>query len=125
MTCHGDTMHAAWSVLFNDPDFWHRLDKEHFCSLTSVCKTFRADIPQRVAILSLFENRMVKKVNLFRIMPLSVHDVMSIRSPVNFTEVATHDRPLFESIILMMRRACSRRSSSQSESREDSRTAWP
>jgi hypothetical protein len=80
-------VHAAWLILFNDPDFWRRLDKECFCALTSACKLFHEDIPQRVAIMSLFQGKVVKKVSLFRILPLSVHDVMSIRSPVNFLEV--------------------------------------
>ena len=86
--------HAVWSILFNNPDFWLHLDKDLFCSLTSVCKTFHADIPQRVAIMSVFRDKVVKKVNLFRILPLSVYDVLSIRSPVNFIEVGGSTRLL-------------------------------
>ena len=55
--------------------------------LSSVCAPFRRDIPQRVAILSLFTQTVVKKASLFRLLPLSVRDVLSIRSPVNFCEV--------------------------------------
>ena len=80
-------MNAAWSVLFNDPDFWLLLDKEHLGMLSSVCRSFRSDIPHSVAILSLFSQKVVKKVSLFRILPLSVRDVLNIRSPVDFCEV--------------------------------------
>ncbi len=80
-------MSASWLILFNSPDFWAMLEKEHLGMLSSVCRSFHAEIPQRVAILSLFSQKVVKKVNLFKILPLSVRDVLNIRSPVNFCEV--------------------------------------
>jgi hypothetical protein len=80
-------MNSSWSVLLNSPDFWALLEKEHLGMLSSVCRSFRAEIPHRVAIFSLFHGKTVKKVNLFKILPLSVRDVLNMRSPVDFCEV--------------------------------------
>lgn len=78
-------MHTAWSILFHCPEcFWSLLSKEHLALLSSTCQSFRADIPQRVAIMALFKDKPIKKVNLFRLLPLSVHDVLGMRSPVDF-----------------------------------------
>ena len=76
--------HAAWSVLFNDPDFWSLLSKDHLAMLSSTCRSFRSDIPQRVAITTVFKDLPIKKVALFRLLPLSVNDVLGMRSPVDF-----------------------------------------
>ena len=77
-------MHSSWSLLFNDPDFWALLSKDHFVMLSSVCRQFRSDIPQRVAIMALFRDKPIKKVAVFRLLPLSVNDVLGLRSPVDF-----------------------------------------
>jgi len=81
-------MNSSWLVLLNSPDFWGLLDKEHLGMLSSVFRLFRAEIPHRTAILSLFSQKVVKKVSLFRILPLSVRDVLNLRSPVNFCKVS-------------------------------------
>ena len=77
-------MHSVWAFLFNNPDFWDRLEKDHFCMLLSTCNTFRMDIPQRMVIHRLFCNRFARKVAIFRLLPLSVNDMLRIPSPVNF-----------------------------------------
>jgi hypothetical protein len=79
-------MHAVWNLLLQNPDFWDEVSKHVFCILRLVCKEFRSSIPVRVAVLHIFRNETIKKVNLFRILPLSVNDVLRIRSPVNFVE---------------------------------------
>ena len=76
--------HPAWTLLLNDPDFWSLLNKDHLPLLSSTCRSFRSDIPQRVAIMALFKDRPIKKVTLFRLLPLSVNDVLGLRSPVDF-----------------------------------------
>ena len=68
------------------PEFWDELDKDVFCMLRLACKSFKAMIPERDVIMRIFKGKMVKKVDLFRILPLSVNDVIRIRSPVDFTE---------------------------------------
>ena len=77
-------MHSCWPLLFNDPDFWSLLSKDHLAILSSTCRSFRSDIPQRVAMMALFKDKPIRKVALFRLLPLSVNDVLGMRSPVDF-----------------------------------------
>ena len=77
---------VCWDLLFMMPEFWDELDKDVFCMLRLACKSFKAMIPERDVIMRIFKGKMVKKVDLFRILPLSVNDVIRIRSPVDFTE---------------------------------------
>ena len=78
---------AAWNVLFYNPDFWDFVHhKRHFCHLREVCREFRSTIPEREALLRIFKNKVAKKVDLFRLLPLSVNDVLRIKSPVDFVE---------------------------------------
>ena len=79
-------MHAVWNLLLQNPDFWDTVSKHELCILRLVCKEFRSSIPVREAVLHIFKNKTIKKVNLFRILPLSVNDVLRIRSPVSFIE---------------------------------------
>ena len=78
--------HDAWSVMLSYSQFWDYLDKYCFCALLATCKQFHSEIPQRMVIHCLFRDRSSRKVDLFRIFPLSVHDVMKLRSPVPFLE---------------------------------------
>lgn len=79
-------MHSAWDLLFYNPDFWGCLSKHEFCNLRLACKDFAAGVPEREAVLWVFRNSAVKKVDLFRVLPLTVHDVMRLKSPVNFAD---------------------------------------
>ena len=51
-----------------------------------VTGSFHTDIPQRMAIQCMFRNLSAKKVAIFRLFPISVHDMLRIPSPVNFWE---------------------------------------
>lgn len=79
-------MHPAWNLLFHDPEFWGKMTKHQYSNLRCVCKETRESIPDREAIACIFKCVVVKKVDLFRLLPLTVHDVMKLRSPVNFSE---------------------------------------
>jgi len=79
-------MHSAWDLLFYNPDFWNRLSKHEFCILRLVCKEFKNGIPEREAIMCIFRKSVVRKVDLVRILPLTVNCVVKLRSPVNFVD---------------------------------------
>lgn len=79
------SIHPAWSLLFYDPRFWTGLgNKFHMCNLRQVCAQFREEIPEREAIRYLFGGCMLPKAQLLRLLPLTVHDVLKLRSPVDF-----------------------------------------
>lgn len=78
--------HSAWNLLFYNPEFWDQLTKLHMCSLRCACKEFKTTIPEREAIMRIFRAKTMKKVELFRLLPLTVNDVLRIRSPIPFTE---------------------------------------
>ena len=50
---------------------------------------FRSDIPDHVAIASIFRAKRCRKVSLFRLLPLSVNDVVGMRSPAMFLDAFT------------------------------------
>ena len=78
--------HSAWHLLFHNPDFWDLLTKHHLGSLRTPCKEFRTRVPEREALLRVFRNAWMRKADLFRLLPLTVHDVLRLRSPMRFTE---------------------------------------
>lgn len=76
-----------WQLVFSIPQFWDAVGgKRSFCMLREVCKAFRAEIPEREALRRIFRGSVMRKAGLFRILPLTVHDVMRLRSPVDFLE---------------------------------------
>ena len=79
-------MHKIWNLLLQNPDFWDAVNKHMFCDLRLVCREFRSIVPVREAILHIFKNKTIKMANLFRILPLSVNDMLKVRSPVNFIQ---------------------------------------
>lgn len=76
--------HPAWGLLFYNPQFWALAEKAGFVLLRSACKAFRRDIPERLVIRAIFRGKVCKKVDLFRLFPLSVNDVVRMRSPMDF-----------------------------------------
>jgi len=78
--------HSAWNLLFHNPEFWDHLTKLHMCCLTSTCKEFKGIIPEREVLMRVFRAKTMKKVELFRLLPLTANDVHKIKSPVSFTE---------------------------------------
>lgn len=77
--------HAAWHVLFFNPFFWEHTGKHGLC-LRRVCTAFRNEIPECLAIDSAFVGVLIRKVEIFRLFPLSVHDVVTMRSPLFFVD---------------------------------------
>lgn len=77
-------VNPAWILLLYNPQFWSFAGKSGFVLLRSVCKGFRNDIPEHVAIRAIFQGKVCKKVDLFRLFPLSVNDVVRMRSPMDF-----------------------------------------
>ena len=78
-------MHPAWNLLFFNPFFWSCVGKHGF-SLREVCRSFRAEILDHVAIAAVFKAKRCRKVVLFRLLPLSVNDVVGMRSPAMFLD---------------------------------------
>jgi hypothetical protein len=78
-------MHDAWHVLFFNPVFWEKTGK-HGLKLRETCRDFREQIPERFAIESAFSNVLIRKAAIFRLFPLSVHDVVGMRSPLLFAD---------------------------------------
>ena len=96
----------AWSILLSHDVFWAHLCKEHLPLLPSTCRSFRSDVPQRLAIRVLFRDKPIRKATLFRLLPLSVYDVVTMRSPVNFLAafaIAERKAGGFENCLAMMR----------------------
>lgn len=76
--------HTMWAILFYDPLFWESVGKRGLMMLRAVCREFRLDVPEQLAIRAIFRNALCRKVDLFRMLPLSVSDVVRMRSPVSF-----------------------------------------
>jgi hypothetical protein len=98
--------HPVWDFLFHNPDFWDLLSKQHLCHLRTVCNDFHSRIPEREALLRVFRNAWIRKADLFRLLPLTVHDVLQLRSPVRFADaLRTAERKTkgFEACIAMIR----------------------
>ena len=88
------------------PEFWDEMDKESLCNIRGVCREFRTTIPDRFAIMHVFKGKVIKKADLFRILPLSVHDVLKISSPVDFThafQIAERKAGGFSNCMAMVR----------------------
>ena len=97
--------HSAWVLIFNDPDFWSHVGKNGLM-LRLVCKEFHADIPEQIAIRAIFKSTLCRKVDLFRLLPLSVNDVVRMRSPVNFVaafDIAVRRWGSFDSCMAFVR----------------------
>ena len=73
-------MHPAWPILFNDPEFWSRLDLCSLCCLRLASKEICESIPDRDAILGVFGQRPIS-ARLFRLLPISVRDVLPLLHP--------------------------------------------
>ncbi len=104
----GSAMHSAWNVLFFCPEFWGHFitAKSALSHLRETCREFRSTIPERDALLCIFKGRAARKVDLFRLLPLSVHDVLKIKSPVDFTMaflIAEHKAGGFENCMAIVR----------------------
>jgi hypothetical protein len=78
-------MHDAWHILFFNPLFWEQTGK-HGLKLREVCKQFKKGIPEQYAIESAFAGVLIRKADIFRLFPLSVHDVVRMRSPLLFVD---------------------------------------
>ena len=102
---HHHRKHDAWHILFFNPFFWEQTGK-HGLNLRRVCKDFKKDIPEQSAIEAAFTGILIRKVQLFRIFPLSVYDVMGMRSPLLFVDafrLALKKTGGFEFCIAVMR----------------------
>jgi hypothetical protein len=77
--------HDAWHVLFFNPFFWEQTGKRGL-DLRGVCRSFRAEIPERVAIEAAFKDALIRKVEVYRLFPLSISDVVRLRSPLLFVD---------------------------------------
>jgi hypothetical protein len=77
--------HDAWHALFFNSFFWEQTGK-HGLMLRRVCKEFKDGIPEQYAIESAFKDVVIRKVDIFRLFPLSVHDVVRMRSPLLFRD---------------------------------------
>jgi hypothetical protein len=99
------TMHDAWHVLFFNPFFWEKTGK-HGLKLRETCKRAKEQIPEQLAIESAFSNVLIRKADIFRLFPLSVHDVVRMRSPLFFGDafrIAMKKTRGFEFCIAVMR----------------------
>jgi hypothetical protein len=97
--------HTAWGLLFYNPFFWKLLDKHGF-KLREVCRAFRNDIPEHEAINAIFESKQCRKVTLFSLLPLSVNDVIRMKSPMVFLDafsIAVRKAGGFENCMAIMR----------------------
>ena len=98
-------LHDAWHALFYNSFFWEMCGK-HGLQLRKVCKSFRDQIPERLAIESAFWGVKIRKVDIFRLFPLSVYDVVMMRSPLLFVDafnLALKKSRGFEFCIAVMR----------------------
>lgn len=59
---------------------------KHGLQLRKVCKSFRDQIPEQYAIETAFVGVLIRKVDIFRIFPLAVYDVVRMRSPLLFVD---------------------------------------
>ncbi len=77
--------HDAWHILFFNSFFWEQTGKHGLC-LRKVCKDFKKDIPEQFATEAAFTGVLIRKVQIFRLFPLSVYDVVKMRSPLLFVD---------------------------------------
>ena len=77
--------HDAWHVLFFNPFFWEQTGKRGL-NLRGVCKSFKDEIPERLAIEAAFKDALIRKVDVYRLFPLSVGNVVVLRSPLLFVD---------------------------------------
>ena len=80
-----EKMHPAWVILFQQSDFMRWLGKPGI-NLRAVCSEFRSDFPSDVFIHVVFDGVRIRKVDVFRLLPLSVNDVIRLRSPLLFSD---------------------------------------
>ena len=78
-------MHSAWSILFQSSDFWHGVGKPGI-KLRVACSEFRRDIPEDLFIYAVFSGVRIRKVDVFRLLPLTINDVIRLRSPLLFSD---------------------------------------
>ena len=98
-------MHDAWQVLFFNPFFWEQT-KKHGLKLRRVCRDFRLGVPEQCAIAASFTGVSIRKADIFRLFPLSVSDVVGMRSPLLFVDafkLALQKTDGFEFCIAVMR----------------------
>jgi len=99
--CH----HSAWGLLFHNPFFWSCVGKDGL-KLREVCREFKDEIPEHASILAIFNAKRCRKVALFRLLPLSVNDVVRMRSPAVFLDafdIAIRKTGGFENCMAIMR----------------------
>ena len=77
--------HSAWAILFQQDYFLQRLGK-HGIHLRAACAEFRRDFPEDMFIRAVFNGVRIRKVDVFRLLPLSVNDVLRLRSPLLFSD---------------------------------------
>ena len=104
--CQVACLHPIWTLLFYDSQFWEIVGKRCFMMLRAVCREFRTDLPEQFAIRAVFKGSLCRKVDLFRMLPLSVNDVVRMRSPVSFVaafDIAVRRWGGFESCMAFVR----------------------
>jgi hypothetical protein len=97
--------HTAWGLLFYNPFFW-KLLKKHGFKLREVCHAFHNDIPEHEAMTAIFESKQCRKVTLFSLLPLSVNDVVKMKSPMVFLDafsIAVRKAGGFDNCMAIMR----------------------
>ena len=52
--------------------------------MRAVCSDFRRDFPEGLFIHAVFRGVRIRSVDIFRLLPLSVSDVIQLRSPILF-----------------------------------------
>jgi hypothetical protein len=77
--------HDAWHALFFNSFFWEMTGK-HGLKLRRVCKSFKDQIPEKYAIETAFAGVLIRKVDIFRLFPLAVYDVVMMQSPLLFVD---------------------------------------
>ena len=77
--------HPVWTLLFFNSHFWECVGHSGF-RLRQICKSFRAEIPESLAICAIFADTVCQKADLFRLLPLSITDVVHMNSSVGFLE---------------------------------------
>jgi hypothetical protein len=98
-------LHDAWQILFFNPFFWEQTGKSGL-DLRRVCRNFRAELPEELAIKAAFGGVLIKKADTFRLFPLAVRDVVGLQSPLLFVDafrVALRKSGSFEFCIAVVR----------------------
>jgi hypothetical protein len=79
---------------------------KHGFAFREVCAAFRSEIPDHVAIAAVFAGKRSRKVTLFRLLPLSVNDVVGMRSPAMFLDafaIAVRKAGGFDNCLALLR----------------------